>query len=174
MVDIRFQFYLKICSGTSKKMLQNMCQDKNDKSRCTSNFFIITFVIPTEKVFVDAKTTGSILGFKGMISTFIWESYFFFFGHGRGFRRPSSKGRSVFCPFSINYLTFLTFFFQQKKYLPRHPPASYGVVCYPGCVSGQPSAVKFSKKFETSPNSQHHVTDFHAETASYHDPPTCN
>ena len=114
MVDIRFQFYLKICSGTSKKMLQNMCQDKNDKSWCTSNFFIITFVIPTEKVFVDAKTTGSILGFKGMISTFIWESYFFFFGHGRGFRRPSSKGRSVFCPFSINYLTFLTVFLARK------------------------------------------------------------
>ena len=77
-VSLRFWFYLKICSGTSKKTLQNMCLDKNDKSRCTSDFFIVTYVIPTKKIFVAAKTTGSILGFRGSICTFIWETYFIF------------------------------------------------------------------------------------------------
>ena len=41
-------------------------------------FFIVTYVIPTQNYFVDPKTTESILGFRGTISTFIWESYFFF------------------------------------------------------------------------------------------------
>ena len=54
------------------------CLDKNDKSRCTSDFFIVTYVIPTQNFFVDPKTTGSILGFRGTICTFIWEIYFVF------------------------------------------------------------------------------------------------
>ena len=115
MVDLRFQFYLKICSGKSKKMLQNMCQDKNDKSRCTSNFFIITFVIPTEKVFVDAKTTGSILGFRGTISTFIWESYFFFFWPRQRF--PQAFFQRSQCFLSIFHQLFDVFngFFSKKN-----------------------------------------------------------
>ena len=141
MVDLRFQFYLKICSGTSKKMLQNMSLDKNGKSWCTSDFFIVTYVIPKQNYFVDPKTTGSILGFRGTICTFTWILFSFFFCHRRGFCRPSSNGRSAFCPFSINSLTFFPVF-QAQKLLAHHPPASYGVVCYPGCVSGQPSAVK--------------------------------
>ena len=55
-----------------------MCLDKNDKSRCTSDFFIATYVIPTKKFFAAAETTASIIGFRGSTCTFIWETYFIF------------------------------------------------------------------------------------------------